>query len=323
VFICVHLWLSLPMPRVCLGLSPVEVVPLGVGCWAWGDKRYWRYEQDLGPQDVVAGFRAALDAGLDFFDTAEAYGAGKGEQLLGWLARQAPRPVVVATKYAPVAGRGGPAAIAKGLAASLKRMGLPHIDLYQLHWADRDEAPIEATMAAFAAAVHGGQARAVGVSNFRAGELRAAHAALARHGVPLATNQVRYSLLHREPESDGVLDACRELGITLLAYSPLEQGVLGGRYTADTRPAGLRGEAEWFAPQRLTAAAPLLALLQSLASVHQVDAAAIALAWLMAKPGVIPLPGATRGAQVTSNARALEVRLSGDEVAALDAAKRD
>ncbi|MDX2167471.1 MAG: aldo/keto reductase [Deltaproteobacteria bacterium] len=311
------------MDRVRLGQSPVEVVPLGVGCWAWGDKRYWRYEVDLGPQDVVDGFAAALAAGLDFFDTAEAYGAGKSEQLLGWLVRQAPRPTVVATKYAPLVGRGGPAAIPRALEASLKRMRLPHVDLYQLHWADRDEAPIGPTMAAFAATVHAGQARAVGVSNFRAGELRAAHAALAAHGVPLATNQVRYSLLDRTPETDGVLDACRELGVTLLAYSPLEQGVLGGRYSPDVRPAGLRGDAEWFAPERLAAAKPVLELLGSLAAAHEVEMAAIALAWLLAKPGVIPLPGATRGAQVTANARALSVTLSDGEIAALDAVKAD
>jgi aryl-alcohol dehydrogenase-like predicted oxidoreductase len=309
------------MNRVRLGQSPVEVVPLGVGCWAWGDKRYWRYEEDLGPNDVVAGFKAAREAGLDFFDTAEAYGAGKSEQLLGWMVRQAAGSVVVASKYAPLRGRGGPAAIGKALAASLRRMGLPHIDLYQLHWADRDEAPIEATMAAFAAAVQAGQVRAVGVSNFRAGEVRAAHAALARHGVPLATNQVRYSLLDRSPETDGVLETCRELGVTLLAYSPLEQGVLGGHYSASRRPAGLRGEAEWFAPERLTAVTPVLELLASIAAAHQVEMAAIALAWLMAKPGVIPLPGATRGEQVTANARALTFVLSADEIAALDAAR--
>ncbi|MEO8601934.1 MAG: aldo/keto reductase, partial [bacterium] len=308
------------MPRLRLGQSPVEVVPLGVGCWAWGDKRYWRYEEDLGPSDVVDAFSAGLDAGLDFFDTAEAYGAGKSEQLLGYLVRRSNRPLVVATKYAPLRQRGGPAAIAKGLAASLKRMGLPHIDLYQLHWADRDEAPIQATMAAFAAAVHSGQARAVGVSNFRASEMRQAHAALARHGVPLATNQVRYSLLDRGPEVDGVLDACRELGVTLLAYSPLQQGLLTGKYTLDALPVGPRADAEWFAPANVAAAQPLIALLREIATRHDVELAVVALAWLLAKPGVIPLPGATRGLQVTINAKALYVGLGADEVEGLDAA---
>ena len=107
-------------PRVRLGHSPLEVAPLGVGCWAWGDRHYWRYEEDHGPRDVVDAFDACLEAGLDLFDTAEAYGAGKGEKILGWLARKSGRPLVIATKYAPIAGRGGAAAIRKGLAGSLK-----------------------------------------------------------------------------------------------------------------------------------------------------------------------------------------------------------
>jgi aryl-alcohol dehydrogenase-like predicted oxidoreductase len=308
------------MQRVRLGESPIEVVPLGVGCWAWGDKRYWRYEQDLTANDVVDAFSAALDAGLDFFDTAEAYGAGKSEQLLGYLARRSGRELVLTTKYAPLRQRGGPPAIAKALAASLKRMGLPRIDLYQLHWADREEAPIEATMAAFAATVHAGHARAVGVSNFSASEMRQAHAALARHGVPLASNQVRYSLLDRSPEVNGVLEACRELGVTLLAYSPLAQGLLTGRYTPERLPDGPRAAAEWFAPANVVAAQPVLALLREIGAAHAIEPAAVALAWLLAKPGVIPLPGATRGMQVTSSARSMQVTLAAAQLAALDAA---
>jgi len=313
---------SMAPPRVRLGQSPLEVAALGVGCWAWGDKRYWRYEEDHGPRDVVDAFDACLAAGLDFFDTAEAYGAGKGEKLVGWLARAARekhgREVVVATKYAPVARRGGPAAIPKGLAGSLKRMGLPRIDLYQLHWADRDEVPIPATMDAFADAVDAGLVRAVGVSNFRAGEMREAHAALARRGVPLATNQVHYSLLHRAPEADGVLDACRELGVTLLAYSPLEQGLLCGTYDAERRPPPPRSEAAWFSPANVAAAQPVVAALRAMAARHGVDAAAVALAWLLAKPGVVPLAGAKTGAQATRNAKALALALGDDEIAALD-----
>src|ERR1700681_3133147 len=118
-------------PRVRLGQSPLEVAPLGVGCWAWGDRHYWRYEEDHGPRDVVDALDACLDAGLDLFDTAEAYAWGKGEKILGSLARRSGRALVVATKYAPLAGRGGAAVIAKALTGSLKRLGLSHIDLYQ------------------------------------------------------------------------------------------------------------------------------------------------------------------------------------------------
>lgn len=307
-------------PRVRLGQSPLEVAPLGVGCWAWGDRRYWRYEEDHQPRDVVDAFDACLEAGLDLFDTAEAYGWGKGEKILGALARRSGRPLVIATKYAPLTGRGGAGAIAKGLAGSLKRLGLPRVDLYQLHWADTEEAPISAVMDVFADAVRGGQVRAVGVSNFRAAEMHAAHAALARRGLPLATNQVHYSLLHRAPEVDGVLDACRELGMTLLAYSPLEQGLLTGKYGLDVPPTGLRAEAAWFAPENVAAAQPVVATLRAIAGAHGVDAAAVAIAWLLAKPGVVPLAGAKTGAQAARNAKALDVTLSEAEVAVLDAA---
>jgi aryl-alcohol dehydrogenase-like predicted oxidoreductase len=305
--------------RVQLGRSPLAVVPLGVGCWAWGDQEYWRYGEDHGPRDVVDAFDASSEAGLDLYDTAEAYGWGKSEQILGSLARRSARPVVIATKYAPLAGRGGPPAIRQGLAGSLKRLGLRRLDLYQLHWADRDEAPIAAVMDVLADAVQAGQIRAVGVSNFRASEMREAHAALQHRGVPLATNQVRYSLLHRSPEVDGVLDACRELQVTLLAYSPLEQGVLTGKYTPAVRPPGPRAEAEWFSAANLAAAQPVVATLRTIAEGHSVDAAAVALAWLLAKPGVVPLPGAKTREQAAGNARALDVQLSAAEIAALDA----
>jgi aryl-alcohol dehydrogenase-like predicted oxidoreductase len=307
-------------PRVRLGRSPLEVVPLGVGCWAWGDREYWRYEEDHGPRDVVAAFDACLQAGLDLFDTAEAYGWGKSEQILGALARRSGRALVIATKYAPLAGRGGVGAIAKGLAGSLKRLGLPCVDLYQMHWADTRETPIAPAMDVFAAAVNAGHIRAVGVSNFRASEMRAAHAALERHGVPLATNQVHYSLLHRAPEVDGVLDACRELGVTLLAYSPLEQGLLTGKYTPGALPVGPRAEAACFSPDNVAAAQPVIAKLRAMGEAHGVEPASVALAWLLARPGVVPLAGAKTGEQAARNAEALAVTLSEGEVAELDAA---
>lgn len=302
---------------VQLGQSPLRVNPLGVGCWAWGDHEYWRYGEDHGPRDVVEAFDACLAAGLDFFDTAESYGWGKGEQILGALVRKSGRKVSVATKYAPLQGRGGPSAIKKGLAGSLKRLGLPHIDLYQIHWPDREEVPIAATMEVLAEAVHGGQVQAVGVSNFGASEMREAHAVLERLGVPLATNQVHYSLLHRSPEVDDVLDACRELGVTLLAYSPLEQGLLTGKYTLASLPSGPRAEADWFSERNVAEAQPVIAKLREIADGQGADAAAVAIAWLLAK-GVVPLVGAKTGEQAARNAKALQVTLNEAEQAELD-----
>jgi len=298
----------------------VEVVPIGVGCWAWGDEEYWRYGQDHGPADVVAAFDAAVGAGLDFFDTAEAYAWGKGEQILGALVRKSERAAVVATKYAPLAGRGGAAAVAKGLSGSLRRLRLPVIDLYQLHWADREEAPVGAVMDVLADAVERGEIRAVGVSNFTATETREAHAALARHGIPLATNQVRYSLLHRAPEVDGVLEACRELGVSVLAYSPLDQGLLTGKYAPGAPPAGKRADTPWFDPENIAAAQPVVAKLRTIGERHGVEPAAVALAWLLGQPDVIPLAGAKTGAQARQNADALGVLLSETELADLDEA---
>jgi aryl-alcohol dehydrogenase-like predicted oxidoreductase len=177
-------------------------------------------------------------------------------------------------------------------------------------------------MAAFADAVDAGQVRAVGVSNFSAAEMRIAHAALARRRVPLAVNQVHYSLLYRAPEVDGVLETCRDLGVTVLAYSPLEQGLLTGKYTPDNRPSGPRGDAWWFEPDHIAAAQPLIATLSEIGSRHQVGPATIAIAWLLAQPGVIPIPGAKRQDQAIQNAAALDLSLSADELAAIDLASQ-
>jgi aryl-alcohol dehydrogenase-like predicted oxidoreductase len=210
--------------------------------------------------------------------------------------------------------------VAKGLAGSLKRLRMTPIDLYQIHWADRDEAPIGPVMDLLADAVGKGQIRSVGVSNFRATEMREAHDALARHGIPLATNQVRYSLLHRSPEVDGVLEACRELDITLLAYSPLDQGLLTGKYTTDNLPSGKRLDTPWFSPDNVAAAQPVVALLREVGEAHGVAPEAIAIAWLLAKSDVIPLAGAKTEKQARSNAAAMTVSLSQSEVDRLDQA---
>ena len=305
---------------VPLGPTDVQVTPLAFGTWAQGDGAFWGYGTRHGPAEAVDVFTAALDGGVRFFDSAEVYGHGESERILGALARRAGVPLALATKFAPLAGRGGVGAFPGALGGSLRRLGVRRVDLYLAHWADRAEAPIEALMGAFAGAVRRGLVRAVGVSNFTAAELREAHAALARHGVPLAAQQVRYSALDRAPERDGVLDACRELGVTLLAYSPLAQGVLAGSYTAGRPPPGPRAALPAFAPERLRAAAPLVALLREIGAAHgDRGPEQVALNWLRAKPGVIPVVGATSGEQARRCAASLEWSLTPDEVARVDA----
>lgn len=306
-------------PLVTVGASALRVPPLALGTWAWGDRGYWGYEPSRDAEGVVGAFVAAVDAGVRLFDTAEVYGHGESERILGWMARRAGVPLALATKFAPLAGRGGVGAVAGALAASLRRLGTRHVALYQVHWADRAEAPIDALMARLAEAVARGLVGAVGVSNFTASEMREAHAALARRGVSLASNQVRYSLLHRAPERDGVLDACRELGVTLLAYSPLEQGALTGRYDPEHLPSGPRAAAPSFAPERLREAARVVAQLRRVGDAHGGRAPEqVALNWLRAK-GAIPVVGARNAAQATRNVGALEWSLADDEVEALDA----
>lgn len=309
------------LPTVAIGSTTLRAPSLGAGAWAWGDVRYWGYGERHTSRDVLDAFMASVEAGVTLFDTAEVYGHGASEQVLGWLARKSGAPVVLATKFAPLRGRGGAKALRPALLASLRRMQVARVDLYQVHWADSEEASIDDLMAVLADAVDEGLVTAVGVSNFSASEMRRAHGALARRGVALASNQVRYNLLHRAPEADGVLDACRELGASLLAYSPLEQGVLLGGFAAGRIPDGPRGRAPWFADEHLAAAAPVVALLREIGRAEgDRPPEQVALNWLRSKTGVIPLAGARTGEQAERNSGALGWTLGPESVERLDEA---
>jgi aryl-alcohol dehydrogenase-like predicted oxidoreductase len=314
--------------------AELQLPAVGVGTWAWGEKAYWGSGEApatpegsgdfgrFGPDEIVEAFGEATGAGLRFFDTAEVYGHGESEKILGFLAERYEEPLIVATKFALLPGRPGAKVLRRALEASLRRLRRGQIDLYQVHWADTQMASIESLMDAMADAVGDGLVRAVGVSNFSADETRKAHDALSRRGLRLFSNQVRYSLLHRAPEVDGVLEACREIGATVLAYSPLEQGILAGKYLEGPPPPGRRGQQPWFAPAKLAASAGVVARLREIGKVHGVGPAEIAIRWLMEIPGVVPIPGATRGEQARGIARAAALALTADERGALDEASR-
>jgi aryl-alcohol dehydrogenase-like predicted oxidoreductase len=304
--------------RARLGRSDLEVTRIGVGTWAWGDRRFWGYERDYGPREVVDAFAASVDAGLDWFDTAEIYGHGESEKIVGWMVRKHGGALRIATKFAPLPGRGGAAGLSRALDASLRRLGVDRVDLYQIHWCDNDVASIESLMDALADAVARDKVSAVGVSNYSADEMRRAHAALAARGVPLASNQVEYNLLERSPETNGVLDACRELGVTLMAYSPLAKGVLTGKYHPGNRPSGPRGDDPMFTDEALARGASLVERLRSVGRAHGAEPEQVALAWLLAKPEVIVIPGAKNGEQARRNAAAAGLALNDAERAALE-----
>jgi len=297
-----------------LGKTDLQITPLGIGAWSWGDKLFWRFGAEYTEADVQAAFAATLAGGVNWFDTAEVYGQGLSEKLLGQLIRTAnPRPFI-ATKCFPLPWRWNKASLARALRGSLRRLGVDYIDLYQMHWAFPPVA-IEDWMSAMADAVDAGLTRAVGVSNYNAAQTRRAHAALARRGIPLASNQVKYSLLDRRIERNGVMDTCRELGVTVIAYSPLEMGVLSGKYSAHNPPPGLRSGR--YSRAFLTRIQPLLDCLREIARARGKTSSQVALNWVM-RHNAIPIPGAKNARQAQDNTGALGWRLSAGEVSALD-----
>ncbi len=304
------------MNTVELGASGIRIAPLGVGAMSWANRSPMGYGGADSPEEEARAFEASLAAGVTLVDTAEAYGRGRSERRVGELAREHPE-VVVATKYAPYPFRRA-ASVPGALERSLARLG--RIDVYQLHWVPRFVA-VSAVLRQLDAAHREGRIRAIGVSNFDAAQLRGADAELARVGIPLASNQVQYSLVHRAPETDGVLDACRELGVTLIAYSPLGMGALTGKYGPGRRPGGIRRLLPQFRAGRIGALEPVLALLAEIADRHGATRSQVALRWLI-EQGAVPIPGAKNGAQATANAGALRLSLEPTEIDALSAATR-
>lgn len=308
-----------------LGRSDLRVPRLGLGAMVWGQPtglaRWTPAQLAYGPSDSAAEEERALEislaAGVNLIDTAEMYSAGASERRVGELAQG--RDVVIATKFPPnLFSR--PKDLDDALAGSLERLNRDTIDLLQHHF-PAHRMPIPELMARMADVVEAGKVGAVGVSNYSADQMRLAHAELAKRGIPLASNQVEYSLLHRQPEVDGVLDACRELGITLIAYSPLAGGALTGKYSAGTRVRGLRRFiGNRFRRSGLEALEPVIALLREIGGRRQRSPNQVALRWLLESENVLPIPGAKNGAQAASNAGALEFALSPDEVQALSEA---
>ena len=159
-------------------------------------------------------------------------------------------------------------------------------------------------------AVEAGKIRAVGVSNYSAEQMRLAQAVLAKRGIPLASNQVEYSLLHRQPEVNGVLDACRELGVALIAYQPLASGALTGKYLTGEKPTGFRRFMPYFRGKNVEVVAPVVALLREIGERYSKNPAQVALRWLIENEYVLPIPGAKNGQQAAENAGALSFCLT-------------
>jgi aryl-alcohol dehydrogenase-like predicted oxidoreductase len=292
----------------------LHAVELGLGAWQWGDRLVWQFGHAYHDQEIKEAFKLAVEEGVRFIDTAEVYGNGLSERLLGRFLKEIEQPVLIATKYFPFPWRFSRSAIPRALKNSLERIGVESVDLYQVHW-PTPLMSVDRLMDGMAECVKSGMTRTVGVSNFNQTQMLAAYSALARQNIPLASNQVHYSLLNRKVEKNGLLARCHELGIRLIAYSPLEQGLLTGKYNAKNHPPGVRASRYASLLPKLE---PLLKLMTTIGQDHGGKTnAQVALNWLICK-GALPIPGAKNVRQAQENIGALGWRLTEEEIARLD-----
>ncbi len=294
----------------------LHAIQLGLGAWSWGDRAVWQYGRGYDDQSVREAFQSSLAEGIRFIDTAEVYGGGRSERLLGQFIQEAGEPVLVATKFFPLPWRLSRRSLVSALHASLDRLRLEAVDLYQIH-SPSPLFSVEKMMEGMVRCVHSGLTRTAGVSNFDQSLMLRAYSTLARHNIPLAANQVHYSLLNRAVEKNGLLARCRELGIRLIAYSPLEMGLLTGKYSHENPPPGNRRIRYLRIISRI---APLLKLMTEIGQDHGGKfSSQVALNWVIRK-GALPIPGAKNADQALQNAGALGWQLTDEEVAKLDAA---
>jgi len=294
----------------------LHAIEIGLGAWQWGDRLVWGYGQTHTDKEIRESFDVSLSLGVRFIDTAEIYGSGYSERLLGKFLKETEQPVLVATKFFPWPWKITKGFIPRALKGSLERIGVEAVDLYQIHWPSVTMSP-ETMMEGMVECVKRGMTRTVGVSNFGEKHLIRAYTTLARHGIPLASNQVHYSLLNREVEKNGTLARCKELGIRLIAYSPLEKGLLTGKYSLENPPPGLRGSQS---SELLKKLPPVMKLITDIGLDHgNKTAAQVALNWLICK-GALPIPGAKNSKQAENNAGGAGWRLTEEEVIKLDEA---
>lgn len=294
----------------------LHAIELGLGAWQWGDRLVWQYGRGYSTGEVQDAFKFSVEEGIRFVDTAETYGGGLSERLLGKFIAETDKPVLIATKYFPFPWRLWKTSIPRALRNSLERLRVESVDLYQIHWPIQFMS-IDRMMDGMAECVKSGLTRTVGVSNFSQSQMLTAYSALARQNIPLASNQVHYSLLNRKVEKDGLMARCRELGIRLIAYSPLEKGLLTGKYNADTRPTGTRSRTY---ANLLPQIGGLIKLMTTIGQDHGGKSnAQVALNWAICK-GTLPIPGAKNVEQAQENTGALGWKLTEEEVARLDEA---
>jgi len=306
-----------------LGKTGIRITPIGLGCWQFSKGRgyaigYWKA---LGKDRTEEVVKAALDEGINWFDTAEGYGSGRSEMELASALRTngvTPGDVVIATKWTPIMRNAS--SIKKTIGKRIACLNPYPIDLHQIHFPFPGHTP-ESAMAAMADLLKQGKIRAVGVSNYNAKLMKRSYSKLKEHGYKLASNQVKYSLLNRNIETSGTLDMAKQLGITIIAYSPLEMGLLSGRFHKDPSlikklPFRRRGHIG----DRFDNSHKLVETLERIGNKYNATSAQVALNWLVNFHGdiVVAIPGASSERQARENAKALEFTLNSSEMAEID-----
>ena len=286
----------------------VRISAVGLGTWQFGS-REWSYGPDYAKRTAGAITRRAIELGINLIDTAEFYGFGRSERIVGEAVREHRDGVFLATKIFPI---GLPFMTETRERGSARRLGVDRIDLYQQHWPS-PLFPPRATMRRFKRLLDSGLVVHAGVSNHSLAQWQACERALDR---PVLSNQVRFSLLHREPERELVPWASQN-GRLIVAYSPLGQGLLSGRYQS-APPSNFRRMRADFSTESRRRREPLIAALREIGARHSATPSQIALAWLLSKPNVVAIPGASSVEQLEENAAAADVGLDAAEVARLE-----
>ncbi len=308
-----------------LGRTGIMVTPIGLGCWQFSKQnnmagKFWPTLEDNLIERIVS---LSIDGGINWFDTAEVYGGGESEKALSKALKAAgrkPGEVVVATKWWPMFRFASN--IRKTINERISLLEPYPIDLYQVHqpWSFSGE---KSEMKAMTELFNRKLIKAIGVSNFSAKKMENSWTTLQISGIPLASNQVRYNLLDRRIESNGVLDLAKKLGITIIAYSPLAQGIVTGKFHDNPellKNIGFRRYSSQFKPEGLEKSRPVIILLKELAVKYNVTPSQVALNWLIQYSGdtVVAIPGATKEIHVKENCGAMSFSLSDEDMARLD-----
>jgi aryl-alcohol dehydrogenase-like predicted oxidoreductase len=308
-----------------LGKSDLNITPIGLGCWQFSKRgnmagKFWPSLEDDVILDIV---RISLEGGINWFDTAEVYGSGASEKMLAKslvsLGKK-PGELIIATKWWPMFRTASN--IARTINDRLACLNPFPIDLYQVHqpWGFSSEVK---EMEAMAKLVQAKKIKHVGVSNFSASKMRSAWETLQKSGINLVSNQVPYSLLNRKIETNGILETAKELGITIIAYSPLAQGMVTGKFHDNPellKSIGFRKYSSMFKPKGLEKSKPVTELVKKLALKYEKTPSQIALNWLIQFHGdaVVAIPGATKAKHAEENIGAMKFKLSAEDMKLLD-----